>query len=285
MLSQDWLRPWNALVSSSDSLSGFGICHAWWPTHVVGRQKERHRFRRVGSHSARESALTSAGLARGPDGTWQAMASGSPTTLGEAGWGVNNEFEEVPAKWPMRRHWAPKMWGRWRYPENILVLEARAVLKSLKRIALTRYGHDMRQLLLCDNMPAVLSFERCRSKSYKVLKVLREFGAYCFAHNIYVSVRWIPSGLNILDEPSRLYMEMKILNCSLIYLLTTFSAMGTIRKRTLSSGAPEPHSGKKQNSQDRMRTPQLHSDYKPGTKPQAHRERQLNFDQFPGKRL
>lgn len=50
LLVQDWGRPWNELVSSSDaSEEGYGICHAWWPRDQVasvGRVQERSRFRR-----------------------------------------------------------------------------------------------------------------------------------------------------------------------------------------------------------------------------------------------
>ena len=36
LLCQDWERPWNPVVSSSDSsLSGYGVCHATWPVDVV----------------------------------------------------------------------------------------------------------------------------------------------------------------------------------------------------------------------------------------------------------
>ena len=209
LLCQDWDRPWNPVVSSSDSsLSGYGVCHATWPVNIVskvGRLRERHRFRRTGAHSARESALLSAGLFRDKAGEWQATAMQCHDDLNEAGWAIDGSFEEVPAKWLRRPLWTPKMWGRWIHPEPILILEARTVLKSLKRLAMTRYGHDCRQLFLCDSMPAVLSFERGRSKNYKLLRVLREFGAYCLARNIFVAIRWIPSELNISDEPSHIF--------------------------------------------------------------------------------
>ena len=57
---------------------------------------------------------------------------------------------------------------------------------------MTRYGHDIRQLALCDNLAAVLTLERCRFRNYKVLKILRQFAAYCFARNVRVSIRWVP---------------------------------------------------------------------------------------------
>lgn len=99
------------------------------------------------------------------------------------------------------------MWGKWFHDDDMLVLEGRAVLKSLKHIALTRFGHDLRQLLLCDNMSVVLSFERCRSRNFKLLSLIRQFSAFCFCRNIQVAIRWIPSELNISDEPSRDFEE------------------------------------------------------------------------------
>ena len=68
LLEQSWTRQWNQLVGCGDaSLSGYGICHSWWPKHevaAVGRIAERSRFRRTHYHSAREAALISAGFAK-----------------------------------------------------------------------------------------------------------------------------------------------------------------------------------------------------------------------------
>ena len=55
------------------------------------------------------------------------------------------------------------------------MLEARAILKSLKGLLMTRYGCNMRQLLLSDNLSCVLPFERSHSRNYTFLKILREF--------------------------------------------------------------------------------------------------------------
>ncbi len=208
MMVQDWWRPWNRMVSSSDaSLVGYGISQAWWPKSVVsetGRVQERSRFRRSSSHSARESALTAAGFSY--DGqTWGRISESVAKKLSEAGWEVKPGFQEVPAFGLRREFWSPKQWGRWSFSEAIGILEARAVLKSIKRLALTRFGHDLRHLHLCDNLGVVLSLERSRSKNFKLLRILREFSAYCLARNIFVGVRWIPSELNISDEPSRIY--------------------------------------------------------------------------------
>ena len=204
-----WWRPWNRMVLASDSsLHGYGVCQSWWPRSKValcGRQTERSRFRRVASHSARESVLLSAGLVLDAHGRWTAPHDEEcREALAQAGWGTDSSFKEVPAAGLKRRLWQPTMHGNWEFSEDILVLEVRAVMKGIKRALLTRFGHDIRQLALCDNLAAVLTFERCRSRNYKVLKVLRQFGAYCFARNVRVSLRWIPSELNIADEGSRI---------------------------------------------------------------------------------
>ncbi|CAE7226828.1 unnamed protein product, partial [Symbiodinium sp. CCMP2592] len=93
---------------------------------------------------------------------------------------------------------------RWRHSDGILVLEAHALLKSLARIAHTRWGQSIRQLLLVDNMAVALAFDRGRSKNFKMLRIIRKLGALCLARNILPSVRWIPSEYNSADEPSRL---------------------------------------------------------------------------------
>ena len=208
LLVQSWDRQWNELVSSSDaSLSGYGICHSWWPREKVaeaGRRLERTRFKRVSSHKARESALQAAGFTQDL-GQWVPTQRITLDRLADEGWEVDHSFPEVPSAGLRREMWKPVLWGKWSHPEGILLLEARTVLKSLMRIAHTRYGHSIRQLVLCDNMSVVLSVERSRTKNFRLLKVLRRIAAYCFCRNIHLAIRWIPSELNISDEPSRMF--------------------------------------------------------------------------------
>ena len=125
-------------------------------------------------------------------------------TLESIGWEAVDNFPEVPASGLHSGLWEAKFWGSWKFSEDILILEARTLLLNLRRIVLTTFGHDLRQLLLCDNMAVVLSFDRCRSRNRKLLRIIREFGAYCLARNIYCCVRWIPSELNNADDASRL---------------------------------------------------------------------------------
>ncbi len=86
-------------------------------------------------------------------------------------------------------------------------MEARALVKSLKRIAMSIFGHDVRQLMLVDNMSVCLAFDRSRARNFPLLVQIRRFASYCLARNIQCSVRWIPSELNNSDSPSLYYSD------------------------------------------------------------------------------
>ena len=194
----DWDRQWNTLVSASDaSLSGFGVCTRHLDREVVatiGRLPERERFRRGCVGGARASALAAAG---------EELEESDIAAFLRSGWEFNEDFAEVPVSVLKKEEWEVRLHGKWEHPDGILVLEGYALLKSLTRSANTRHGSDTRQLLLADNMPVALSFDRRRSRNYRLLKLIRKFSALCIAQNISCTVRWIPSELNSADEPSR----------------------------------------------------------------------------------
>ena len=48
----------------------------------------------------------------------------------------------------------------WHFNEDISMLEARAMVLIMHRLARTQYGGSIRQLVLCDNLCIVLAFER-----------------------------------------------------------------------------------------------------------------------------
>lgn len=211
-LQSDWWKQWNPLVACSDSsLSGYGVSTSFWPVETVaacGRIVERSRFRKLGAHSARDSALSSAGFVKDEiTGLWKDRVLDDDEYLQLAGWSLDKEFEEVPAQLLRRELWTPRVWGKWDFSENIVVLEGRALVKSLKRIALTVFGSNIRQVLLVDNLSVALSFDRCRSRDFKLLKQIRKFCSYLLARNISASIRWVPSELNNSDIPSRYHSD------------------------------------------------------------------------------
>ena len=129
------------------------------------------------------------------------------TVLHRHGWELDTGFTEVPGHLLKADRWKPCLWGRWDHEAGILELEARALVKGLRRIALSTFGSHIRQLILCDNRSVVLAFDRSRARNYKLLLQIRRFAAYCLARNIMCTVRWVPSELNSADEPSRLHSD------------------------------------------------------------------------------
>ncbi|CAE7509286.1 unnamed protein product, partial [Symbiodinium microadriaticum] len=211
-LHADWTRPWNPYVTATDSsLQGFGIVSSFWRREEVaqvGRTLERSRFRKLGSHSARDSALQAAGFTKDEiTNAWKVGEIDSDTLLHQHGWELEKSFAEVPGHLLKADRWKPCLWGRWSREAGILELEVRALVKGLRRVALSTFGSHVGQLILCDNMSVVLAFDRSRARNFKLLLQIRRFTAYCLARNIMCTVRWVPSELNSADEPSRLHSD------------------------------------------------------------------------------
>ena len=170
----------------------------------MGRVMERSRFRKLGSHSARDSALSAAGFTRDAiTNAWEVGDIDSETFIEQSGWALNKGFKEVPGHLLHADSWRPCLWGKWEHKADILELEARALVKGLRRIALSVFGHDIRQLMLTDNMAVCLSFDRSRARNFRLLLQIRRFTAYLLARNVACAVRWIPSELNSADNPSK----------------------------------------------------------------------------------
>ena len=88
----------------------------WEPDDIarVGRRPERGRFRKLGSHSAREAALTATGLVRDEfTQEWRAGWLDSHDYLAKSGWGLDHEFDEVPGHLLRADLWSPFLWGKW----------------------------------------------------------------------------------------------------------------------------------------------------------------------------
>ena len=84
-----------------------------------------------------------------------------------------------------------------------MILEARALVMTIRRLAVTTFGHDLKQVTLVDNMSVCLSFDRSRAQNFLLLNQTRRFSSYLLSRNLRVTVRWIPSELNTADGPSR----------------------------------------------------------------------------------
>ena len=90
------------------------------------------------------------------------------TLLDSERWEPNENFEEVPARLLKSDRWQHVLSDRWLLPGDILLLEARVLVKAAERVANSVPMSSVRVLLLGDNMSVVLAFGRCRAREYKL---------------------------------------------------------------------------------------------------------------------
>ena len=88
-------------------------------------------------------------------------------------WEVNEHFPEVPSELLHNDLWTTVMTDRWVYHDDILRLEARALLKAASRAAHSKPMADCRVLILGDNLAVVICAARCRSRDFRLLVQLR----------------------------------------------------------------------------------------------------------------
>ena len=204
LLRSFWAIPWNGRVYATDaSEQGHVMTRADIGRDVVasvGRVREISRFRLRPGCSARQAVL-GADFSSLEDADVDAPLRGVNLDTLE----TDADFPELPLAMLDQRLWQPCGCGRWKFEDNIVRLEARALLKSVIRLALIRFGKFLCQLIFCDNMSVVLAFNRCRAKDYRLLCVIRQFQAYSLARHLRVSIRRVPSELNSADKPSRAF--------------------------------------------------------------------------------
>ena len=121
-------------------------------------------------------------------------------------------------------------WTWQREGEGIFVYEARALLRCLECFIAQEQKLDVRCVLLVDNMGVCLSFGRRRTRNFKVLTIIRRFSAACMAMGIRASIRWIPSEVNIADEPSRRF-EKTTSFCSQAVSSAAFDSRALLEKK------------------------------------------------------
>ena len=188
ILSSDWWRRWNPLVSASDaSTNGFGVSTSMWTLEEVrqaGRTGKRERFRDCRAVSARVHAMEAAGLGD--------EAFGQEEEDEDFAMDAAKSIASFPSGLSLSR-WMPRFWGAWQYDQNVQVLEARVLVMSLPRVALSPHGRDVRQIMIVDKLGVCLCFDRCRSKNFELLNQIRVFARFVLARNLKPTVRWVPS--------------------------------------------------------------------------------------------
>lgn len=106
-------------------------------------------------------------------------------------------------------NWKIAISHRWRHEEHINGLEVRSALAAF-RWSLTKPSvlrpsptDHTKLLLLCDSSATVGSMNKGRSSSHNLLRPLRSITSLVLATGITIHVKWIPTGLNPADAPSR----------------------------------------------------------------------------------
>ena len=150
-----------------------------------------------------------------------------------------DNFPEVPLEVVEASGWIDVASGRWRHRnESIIVLESRPRTRGVEILASTQQLFRKRCVALVDNMATALSFARRRSRNFLVLTRIRKLAGLCLALDLAVTVRWIPSEINVSDRPSGIHDPSDIRDKAMTHLLRTVVEGRTHRDKMMASRDP-----------------------------------------------
>eukprot|EP00438_Fugacium_kawagutii_P032905 Skav229623 [mRNA] locus=scaffold1753:167277:170273:- [translate_table: standard] len=203
LLTADLRRPWNSTVTCSDaSPQGWGVTERELPVEQVASiaaWQERWRFKRLGPEEWRERAL-----GRDPFSDPLTVVGIPKSDDIEDTYVQDPLFPEVPPSILNPTSWHTVSMGRWKHnDEHITLKEARSLLIAVRRLSRARKNRFSRHLILLDNMALCFAVNKGRSSNYGMLRVLQQIGSICLAAGITLRPRWVPSELNVSDNPSR----------------------------------------------------------------------------------
>ncbi|CAK0800111.1 unnamed protein product, partial [Prorocentrum cordatum] len=175
MLESSWTRPWMPVVYSSDaSLHGYGVAEACFGTETVaeiGRVSELALWR-LGAGLARQHAFECAGflldsetgeVVRDEAGAPKRLDAELQRVLASERWELDPSFPEVPSWLLHDSHWATVMADRWAFADDILRLEARALVKAAARAAHCQFLRTLS--MLPQRRPVAVESSRRRTLS------------------------------------------------------------------------------------------------------------------------
>ena len=112
-------------------------------------------------------------------------------------------FPSVPRGLVEEKSWTTVRRGRFQRPENIMVLEGRAILRGLERRARDVREHGRRALHLADNQSFVLAAAKGRWSNWGSWVIIRQMASLSLATGIKLRLRWLEGPRNPADKPSR----------------------------------------------------------------------------------
>ena len=118
-------------------------------------------------------------------------------------WSQVTDFPDVGLRLLQKRHWRVVISQKWKFGDDILLCEARTLLRGLQVMVCAEHVRNARILFLTDSTSCALACERRRARNFKLLLQIRKLTALCLCHQIECHVRWIASESNCSDDPSR----------------------------------------------------------------------------------
>ena len=212
MLRRDLSASWDSTITATDaSNAGFGVCERHIDTRQVGnigRVSERWRFNTEDAIHARKHAMQQASETKavGLDTSDILDASLDDQLLRTI-----STFEAVPEHITSndQKQWVTIQSRRWKFQEDIMRTEGRALVWAVRRKARSTKSRGKRHLILCDNLCLVLALAKGRAGSSHLLPTCRAVCALAFAAGFSVHTRWIHSEANPADRPSRIFPDSR----------------------------------------------------------------------------
>lgn len=195
LISCDLMRPWDTTIYAVDASEwGLGVVRSQITQSEVkhlGRYTERWRFKDDEARDARAFALAE-------DERLEELSKGRVDRSQH----TPKNFSSVPFT-TVARDWQVVGRHRWRKLDSMPVYEARASLYAIKHCVRNKSSFGKKHLVLTDSMTAAVSFDKGRSHSFKLRRVLEQAGAISLCTGCLFKTRWIPTEWNPADALSR----------------------------------------------------------------------------------
>ena len=95
------------------------------------------------------------------------------------------------------------MAGRWSREEHLNTLELRTIVMLLRHLARSSRTWGQRTLVFSDSVVSIGVLRKGRSSSRPLLRLARVAAVLQMVTRTRIYLRWVPSGLNHADGPSR----------------------------------------------------------------------------------
>ena len=184
----DWRDQWSEVVHSVDaSFTRAWVSKSRWDivaVRDVGRATDRSRYR-LGAQNIRDRALSSAGfvlksvgkLATDKHDQHLRVHAELVDEVDAQREGTRIKFSRSASTSSRQENWHNVMPDTWRFPANILILDARVLVKTAERVGCSQAISNWHVVLLCDSLGVILAFSRRHAREFPLLIPIRRIVA------------------------------------------------------------------------------------------------------------